>query len=100
LDTPSVMVPGLSWLRYSDGSPYDVCRSDVYRTRKCEENRHKGSGARLHTHKHTNLHVVCQQPLFQFSAVISPYLAKYVDSFDILFKRFEVVLKTYITQIN
>jgi len=94
------MSPGLSWLRYSDGSSCDVCRPDVYRNRKCEENRHKGSGARLHTETQTNMHVVCQHLLFQISAFNSPYLVKYVDSFDILFKRFEEVIKTYITQIN
>jgi hypothetical protein len=84
-----------------DSSPCDVCRPDVYRSRKCEENRHKGSGARLHTHKDTNMHAVCQHLLFKNSAFVScPYLVKYVDSFDILFKRFEEVLKTDITQRN
>ena len=93
----------VSWLRCSDSSPCDVCRPDGYRSRKCEENRHKGSGARLHTHKHAHMHVICQHPLFlNFGVRQLPYMVKYeyVDSFDVLFKRFQEVLQTDITQIN
>jgi hypothetical protein len=64
-----------------DSSPCDVCRPDVYRSRKCEENRHKRSGVRLHTHNHIDMHVVCQHPLLKISAFVNcPYLMKYVDS--------------------